>query len=311
MDRNPLIVIVGPTAVGKSSFAMRLAREIDGEIVSGDSRQVYRHMDIGTAKPSPDDRKLVPHHLIDILDPGDDFSLALFLRLANEAIQSIHSRDRVPILAGGTGQYVTALVQGWQVPEVSPDTSLREQLEQRALQEGGDALYQELQALDPGAADRIDRRNVRRVIRALEIRQSESQQAVLPHQPPPYGIFMLGLTAPRPELYKRIDERVDAMISQGWLQEVETLLKEGYSPKLPSMSSLGYQELTRVLAGEWSLKEAVARIKTRTHRFARQQYSWFKPDNPDIRWFDLRINNAENGSIATALTEAKRFLEAT
>jgi tRNA dimethylallyltransferase len=300
MTKTPFIAIVGPTAVGKSAFAVSLAEEIGGEIVSADSRQVYRHMDIGTAKPPPADRARVPHHLIDILDPDDDFSLAVFLRLANEAIADVQRRGRVRIVVGGTGQYAIALLEKWDVPEVAPDTSLRERLEQRAHDEGGDALYRELTRLDPDAARRIDPRNVRRVVRALEVLGSGQKPSVRPAEAKLFDAFVIGLTLPRSELYARIDARVDAMIAAGWVEEVEALIRMGYGPDLPSMSSLGYGELVRHLKSDWPLAEAVARIKARTHRFARQQYAWFRLTDKRIHWFD-----AHDEGLAAALTAAK------
>ncbi|MBM3944394.1 MAG: tRNA (adenosine(37)-N6)-dimethylallyltransferase MiaA, partial [SAR202 cluster bacterium] len=272
-------------------------------IVSADSRQVYRRMDIGTAKPSPSDRARVAHHLIDILDPDNEYSLAAFLRLANEAIKAIHKRGRFPIVVGGTGQYMTALLEGWQVPEVPPDTSLRQLLEQRAKDEGGNKLFEELTQLDPAAAARIDKRNVRRVIRALEIRQSETGQGAVTKTPPPFATLLVGLTLPRAELYQRIDERVDMMLVAGWLREVEMLVGMGYGPELPSMSSLGYQELVGVVADDWPLEQAAARIKTRTHRFARQQYAWFRLNDPRIRW-----HRADKQGFEAALAEAREYL---
>lgn len=302
MSMLPLLAVVGPTAVGKSAFAMRLAEELGGEIVSADSRQVYRQMDIGTAKPPPGDRARIPHHLVDILDPDGDFSLALFLRLANQAIGGIQAHGRVPIVVGGTGQYAIALLERWDVPEVAPDTTLRQRLEQRALDEGADTLYSELARLDPDAAKRIDPRNVRRVIRALEVLKSGQKPSARPSAAKPFDALVIGLTLPRAELYARIDARVDAMIASGWVQEVESLLRMGYGPELPSMSSLGYGELVRHLQGDWPLAEAVAKIKTRTHRFARQQYAWFRLTDKRICWYEAR----EDG-VNTAFAEAKRW----
>lgn len=302
MSKIPLLAVVGPTAVGKSAFAMRVAAEVGGEIVSADSRQVYRHMDIGTAKPPPGERARIPHHLVDIIDPGEDFSLALFLHLAKEAIAGVRARFRVPIAVGGTGQYAIALLEKWNIPEVAPDTTLRQRLEQRAHDEGADVLYSEMARLDPDAARRIDPRNVRRVVRALEVLESGQKLSARPAKAQPFDAFAIGLTLPRAELYARIDTRVDAMIAAGWVQEVESLLRMGYAPGLPSMSSLGYGELVRHLRGEWPLAEAVARIKTRTHRFARQQYAWFRLSDKRIRWFDAR-----DDGLAAALAEAKRW----
>ncbi len=287
--RLPLIAIVGPTAVGKTEFAIALAEAVGGEVVSADSRQVYRYMDIGTAKPTPAQRARVPHHLLDIVDPDQPLTLAQYQRLAYETIADIHRRGRVPLLVGGTGLYVRAVLEGLRIPEVPPNPELRARLEEEAAREGAQALHARLQALDPTAAARIDPRNVRRVIRALEVCLiagrpiSELQRA----EPPPYRILRLGLTRPRPELYARIDARVDAMIEAGLVEEVRSLLARGYQPDLPAMTGLGYRQICQYLAGELTLEEAVREIKRKTRRFVHHQRSWFRLDDPRIRWYDL------------------------
>lgn len=286
MPKPIVVAVVGPTAVGKSDLAMRLARQTGGEIVSADSRQVYRHMDLGTAKPSRADRDEVSHHLVDFVDPDEDYSLALFLKQARAAIDDVVERQRLPIVVGGTGQYVWGLLEGWQVPEVPPNEELRRDLEHRAEADGVQSLYDELVRLDPEAAARVDGRNPRRVIRALEVYHSAGESPTsATKRPPPFDALIVGLTLERRELYKRIDERVGAMVEAGWLDEVRGLLDRGYALDLPSMSSVGYQELSLHLAGETTLEEAVERIKGRTHRFARQQYNWFQLDDERIHWF--------------------------
>ena len=286
--QDRLLAIVGPTAVGKSALALRFAKRIDGEAVNADSRQVYRYMDVGTAKPSPEDRAAVPHHLIDVIDPDEDYSLALFLRQASEAIRNVKRRSKLPILVGGTGQYVWGLLEGWQVPEVPPDPELRRCLEERARLEGPGSLYQELSNLDPAAAGRIDARNVRRVIRALEVHyaSSDRQRSGPRKAAPPYRTKVLGLTLERSALYQRIDQRVDTMMASGWVEEVQALLDRGYSPELPSLSSLGYGELVQYLNGDLTLEAAAERIKNRSHGFARHQYAWFRLNDERISWFD-------------------------
>ena len=281
------MAVVGPTATGKTTLAVRLAGDFGGEVVSADSRQVYRRMDIGTAKPSPAQRAAVPHHLIDVVDPDEEYSLALFLRQARSAIANIQSRSRLPILAGGTGQYVWGLLEGWQVPEVPPNPCLRRTLEARARSEGWTALYAELSKKDPEAARRIDPRNTRRVVRALEVALSRrgGVSDATRKQTPPWNVDVLGLTLERADLYRRIDARVDTMMAAGWVAEVEGLLRSGYGPGLPSISSLGYRELCQHLHGQKTLDEAVARIKQRTRRLAKQQQTWFKPSDERIRWF--------------------------
>ncbi len=284
----PLLVIIGPTATGKSALAIRLAAQCDGEIVSADSRQVYRYMDIGTAKPSVEDRSTVPHHLIDIIDPDEEHNLVLFQRQARAAIEEIHQRSRLPILVGGTGQYVWGLLEGWQVPEVPPNRDFRRELEGRSRTEGAGALYRELANLDPEAAARIHPSNTRRVIRALEVLDSYDDPAVpLPRtSPPPYRTTVVGLTLERPTLHERIDQRVDSMIDDGWVGEVRRLIEMGYGPELPSLSSLGYHELMLHISSELPLDSAIHEIKRKTHRFARRQYAWFRTSDQRIAWFE-------------------------
>lgn len=283
-----LIVIVGPTAVGKTHLSLRLAQDFDGEIVSADSRQVYRGMDIGTAKPTPEERALVPHHLIDVVAPDEPFSLAQYQKLAYQAIGAILARGRVPFLVGGTGQYVRAVVEGWGIPRVPPNEQLRAELFRQAEVEGPWALHARLREVDPAAAERIDPSNVRRVVRALEV-YLETGQPITELQrkkPPPYRILQIGLTMERQELYRRIDERVDRMIEEGLVEEVRGLVERGYSYDLPSMSGLGYQQIGMYLRGLVSLEEAVQLIKHHTRRFVRHQYNWFRLNDESIRWFD-------------------------
>jgi tRNA dimethylallyltransferase len=284
-----VLVIVGPTAVGKTALAVHLARRVGGEVISADSRQIYRQMDIGTAKATVEEQTMAPHHLIDVVDPDQELTLAHYQRLAMEAIAAVWARGRLPMLVGGTGLYVRALLEGWTIPEVPPNEALRDQLYRRAEEEGHEALHAELAEVDPEAAKRIDARNVRRVIRALEVYRetgmpiSELQQK----RPPGYQTLIVGLTMPRASLYERVDRRVDEMVAQGLVQEVRELLDRGYDPGLPSMSALGYAEITRHLQGELSLEDAVALIKRNTRRFIRQQYNWFRLSDPTIHWFDV------------------------
>jgi len=287
---KPLIAIVGPTALAKSKLALNLAQGFDGEIVSADSRQVYRYMDIGTAKPSLEERSLVRHHVIDVVDPDDDFSLALFHQLANRALKAISRGGKIPFLVGGSGLYIWSLLEGWSLPQVPPHPELRRNLQARAQAEGSDVLYEELQGLDPVAAERIDPKNVRRVIRALEVYQATGKpfSQLQQKQPPPFQILIIGLTAERDELYRRIDSRVDDMIKRGLVDEVKGLLQRGYSLSLPSMSGLGYKQIGMFLQGELDLGSAVQNIKYETHRFARHQYAWFRLSDQRIHWFDVK-----------------------
>jgi len=284
-----LVAIVGPTATGKTALAVAIARTLDCEIVGADSRQVYRHMDIGTAKPTPEERSLAPHHLIDVVSPDQEFSLAQYLELAVAVLEDVWSRGKQPLLVGGSGQYVWALREGWRVPRLPPQQELRRELEERAAREGAGALHGELVQVDPKAAARIDPRNVRRVIRALEVYRATGRPISYWQEkgPPPWQTLILGLTCPRQELYRRIDARVDAMMEAGLVDEVRALLARGYSPSLASLSGIGYRQVCQYLAGELDQTTAVARIKTATHRLARQQYTWFRLDDGRIRWIEV------------------------
>lgn len=289
-----MLAVVGPTAVGKSALALRVAPLVNGEIVGADSRQVYRYMDVGTAKPSLDDRTRVVHHMLDIVDPDEEYSLALYLRRARAVIGEIRARGRVPIVVGGTGQYVRALLDGWSVPEVPPDAALREELEARVEREGVEALHRELAALDPEAAARLDPRNPRRVIRRLEVLRSLDAADAAPRgEQQPLDAVVVGLTLERDALYRRVDDRVDEMLRAGWVGEVEGLLARGYGVELPSMSSIGYREIAEHLSGGPPLDETADEIKRRTRRFARQQYAWFRLDDDRIRWFDASPNGVD------------------
>ena len=286
---NRIIAIVGPTATGKSALTIQLALALSGEIVSADSRQVYRYMDIGTAKPRHEDRVKVPHHLIDIIAPNENFTLATYQELAFEAIADIHGRGKLAFLVGGSGLYVRAVTGGLSIPKVAPDPELRHNLEERAANEGYQVLYDELQKLDPQAAAKIDPRNVRRTIRALEVCLTAGVPfSQLKKSSPKISAITIGLTTARDDLYKRIDSRVDQMIDRGLVDEVKWLIDHGYSPDLPAMSGLGYKQIVAHLKGETSLEEAIQRIKFETHRFARNQYAWFRPKDEHIHWFDIR-----------------------
>jgi tRNA dimethylallyltransferase len=284
----PLIVIVGPTAVGKTATAVHVCREFRGEIVSADSRQIYRMLDIGTAKPTREEQAAVPHHLVDVIDPDQTLGVAEYQALAYAVIEDVLRRGGVPFLVGGSGQYVRAVIQGWNVPNVPPDDDLRADLQAEAERIGTEAFHARLAAVDPAAAARIDPRNVRRVMRAMEVYLktgvpiSRQQRA----QPPPYRVLQIGLTMPRHQLYERLDARVERMMSDGLLAEVRELIAHGYGPDLPAMSGLGYRQLGQHLSGQISLDEAVHRIKKETRRFVRQQYTWFRLNDPDICWVD-------------------------
>ncbi|MFC1983949.1 tRNA (adenosine(37)-N6)-dimethylallyltransferase MiaA [Chloroflexota bacterium] len=287
---NHLVAIVGPTGIGKSQLAIRVAQTFNGEIISADSRQIYRYMDIGTATPSREELSLVPHHLINILKPDEDFGLAQYQELAYRAIDDIHQRKKLPILVGGSGQYVWTVLEGWGIPRVPPDMEFRRSMEEKVAKVGKDKLYQELEEIDPIAAQRIDQRNVRRVIRALEVHRGTETSLSHPQykKAPPFNTLIIGLTADRAELYSRIDLRVDKMIDQGLVAEVEKLVNMGYDFNLPAMSSIGYKQIGMFLNGELTLATAIQQIKFETHRFVRQQYNWFQLKDDRIKWFAIQ-----------------------
>jgi len=302
-DGIPVTAIVGPTAVGKTALAIRLADEFAVEVVSADSRQVYRYMDIGTAKPTAQERLRVKHHLVDIVDPDEPFTLAQYQQMAYAAINDIHGRQRLPLLVGGTGLYVKAVLEGLSIPRVEPDARLREALLMEAANKGYQALHGRLREVDPVAAERIDARNVRRVVRALEVCYLLGQpiSSIQRATPPPYRVLRIGLTMARERLYERIDERVQRMMAAGLVEEVRSLVARGYGYSLPAMSGLGYRQMGMVLRGEVSLDEAVTLIKRHTRRFVRQQANWFRTDDPAITWFD--VSNADFRAVAVQIRD--------
>ena len=283
-----LIAIVGPTAAGKSDLALNLAQCFGGEIINADSRQVYRYMDIGTSKSTLTERELVKHHLIDIVDPDEDFSLAHYYQLATETIDAVHRKGKLPLLVGGSGLYVWSVIEGWKVPAVPPNKELRHALEIRAQEDGSHTLYRDLQAVDPLAASKIHPSNIRRIIRALEIYYTAGQypSTLWRKDAPDYPVFIVGLTMERTELYRKIDQRVDKMIDKGLIEEVKSLLERGYDISLPSMSGIGYKQIGQFLEGETTLPIAIEKIKYETHRLARHQYAWFRLGDARIHWFN-------------------------
>src|SRR5688500_14379685 len=294
--RSNLILIIGPTAVGKTEIAIQLAEKLDGEIVSADSRLFYRGMDIGTAKPTREEQARVPHHLIDIVNPDEILSLAVFQQKAREAIIDIHTRNKLPILVGGTGQYVRAVTAGWSPAEVQPDEKLRGELERMKDERGMYWLHEKLNYLDPVTAQKIDPRNYRRTIRALEVimttgRRFSDQRG---RSESPYHLITIGLTRPRAELYERVDQRIDEMFANGFVKEVRQLLANGYSPALPTMSAIGYRECVRVVKGELNEEQAKVEIRRATRIFARRQANWFKESDPNIKWFKVEAGVAED-----------------
>jgi tRNA dimethylallyltransferase len=266
-------------------------------------------MDIGTNKPTPDERASVPHHLIDVVEPDEAFSLAMYHQLANEAFKAIQQKGNLPLLVGGSGLYVWSLVEGWKMPQAPPNQKLRHQLEARAGQEGSQRLYLELQNIDPTAAEKIDPNNTRRIIRALEIYDATGQlpSRLQRKEVPDFPILLIGLSQERRELYQMIDWRVDRMIQMGLVEEVEQLLKKGYSPSLPSMSGIGYKQIVQFLRNEMTLPEAIDKIKYETHRLARHQYAWFHLSDSRIHWFGASKAKTK-GNLAT-LNKVRRLVE--
>jgi len=287
--KSPLIALIGPTAVGKTELSLRLAEEFNGEIVSSDSRLFYRGMDIGTAKPSIEERTRVKHHLIDVANPDEVWSLGQFQKAAQGIIVDIVARGKLPFLVGGTGQYFRSVTEGWLPPEVKADARLRGELEKLKEKKGAEWLHAKLALLDPTAAEKIDYRNVRRTIRALEVifttgKKFSSQRKQRGESP--YDLLTIGLRRERPELYARVDARIEQMFEEGLLDEVSTLLEAGYTAELPSMSALGYRECVKVLRGEMSQAEAITEMKRVTRVFVRRQANWFKNDDERIVWFE-------------------------
>jgi tRNA dimethylallyltransferase len=282
-----MIAVVGPTAAGKSAAAVAIAHLLEGEVIGADSRQVYAGMAIGTAQPTVEEREGVPHHLVGCLPPDHPFGLAQYLDAARAAITAVRARGHVPVLTGGTGQYVQALLEGWTVPRVAPDPALRLKYEEIALREGPAALHRTLESIDRSAAARIHPNNVRRVIRALEVhahtgRPISAQQ----RHGDTVDAVVIGLNMARELLHQRTDERVRRMFRAGFVTEVEELRSRGFGRGLPSMQSIGYPEVWALLEGEIGQDEAVLRTQQGTHRLVRQQQTWFRPDGPRITWID-------------------------
>jgi len=294
-EKAQLIVIVGPTAVGKTSASIELAQRLNGEIVSADSRLLYRGMDIGTAKPTTEEMGNVPHHLIDVADPDEIWSLAVYQREAYRIIEDIQARGKMPLLVGGTGQYIRSIIEGWRIPPQRPDYDLREALNHWAYAIGAESLHKRLERLDPDAARLIDYRNLRRTVRALEVifKTGERFSDLRRKQECPFDPIILGITRPREELYQRIDHRIALMLEEGLVDEVKGLMDSVYSPDLPTMSAIGYGEIIQYLQNEITLEEASVLIKRNTRTYVRRQTNWFKPGDERINWFFASENLVE------------------
>ncbi len=307
----PLVVIAGPTGVGKTKISIELAERLNAEIISADSRQIYKGMDIGTAKPTPEERGIIPHHLIDIVEPDERFAVADYQKLAEEVIDDIHQRGKLPLLVGGTGLYIKAVVEGGYIfPGPSADRELRDGLKREADQHGSEYLYNKLKEVDPAKARETHPRNLRRIIRALEVyyltgKPISELQAEWAEAESGYNSVLMGLIRPREELYRRIDSRVDEMMEAGLVEEVERLISDGYDEGAPAWLGLGYRQIIGYLKGLYDLDEAIYLIKRDTRRYAKRQLTWFRKVE-GIRWFGLE----KYRSISDILGELERYIYA-
>ena len=288
--KKPLIVLTGPTAVGKTSLSISLAKAVNGEIISADSMQVYKGMDIGSAKIRKEEMQGVTHYLVDILEPEEEFHIVKFQELAKAALEEIYAKGKIPILVGGTGFYIQAVTRDIDFTQAEQETSYREELEQFAKEKGAEYLHEKLREVDSKSAENIHANNVKRVIRALEfyhqngtpISEHNEEQK---QQTSPYNLAYFVLTAPREILYERIDRRVDQMMEEGLLEEVKSLRERGCHLGMVSMQGLGYKEILAYLEGEYPLEEAVRILKRDTRHFAKRQLTWFRREQ-DVIWVD-------------------------
>ena len=305
--KTPLIILTGPTAVGKTALSVKLAEKAGGEIISADSMQVYRHMDIGSAKVRPEEMEGIPHHLIDILEPWEEFNVTVFQRAAKEAITQIRSRDHIPILAGGTGFYIQAVLYDIDFTENAEDTAIREALEKTAREKGAEYLHQMLREADPQSAAQIHANNIKRVVRALEY-YMQTGQRISEHneqergRPSAYNACYFVLNDHREAVYERIDRRVDQMLADGLLKEVQALREMGCTKDMVSMQGLGYKELLGYLDGEYDLDRAVYLIKRDTRHFAKRQLTWFRRER-DVIWLNRQEYASDEDILKRMLDE--------
>ena len=308
--KRPLVILTGPTAVGKTALSIALAKAIGGEIISADSMQVYRHMDIGSAKIMPEEMEGVPHHLIDVLEPAEEFNVVVFQKLAKQAVEEIYSRGHIPILVGGTGFYIQALVYDIDFTENNEDTALRQALEEQARREGADVLYERLRAVDPESCESIHAHNIKRVIRAIEFYEKTGKK-ISDHNreqrqnDSPYHFAYFVLTDSRDKIYQRIDERVDLMMAHGLMEEVRALRDRGCRREMVSMQGLGYKELLACLEGEISLEEAVYLIKRDTRHFAKRQLTWFRREK-EVIWVDKTVYDHDSQKMLMCMQDFLR-----
>ena len=308
--KKPLIVLTGPTAVGKTKLSIALAKAVNGEIISADSMQVYRYMDVGSAKITPDEMDGVPHHLVDVLDPTEDFNIVLFQQLAKKSLEEIYSKGRIPILVGGTGFYIQAITRDIDFTQSEQDDSYRKELEALAAEKGSSFLHDMLASVDPKSAEDIHENNVKRVIRALEFykqngtRISEHNEEQKEHVSP-YNLAYFVLNAPRPLLYERIDARVDEMLKNGLVEEVKDLQRMGCHREMVSMQGLGYKEILSWLGGEYPYEEAIRILKRDTRHFAKRQLTWFRREG-EVTWVDKDKFDYNDSQILTYMLSVCR-----
>ncbi len=277
----PLLVILGATASGKTDLSIKIAQKYDGEVISSDSRQIYKYMDIGTAKIMSEEMDGVPHYMLDIVEPDQEFTLADFVDKAKEHIKDIHKREKLPILIGGTGLYIRAICENYNIPRVAPNEKLREKLRKEIKKKGGEYIYEKLKKLDPEVAKKIHPNNHRYVIRAIEV--AESGQKMRKKSDPEYHVLKLGIDWPREKLYERINKRAEIQVKNGLIEETRGLLDKGYDLSLSSMSSLGYPEIISYIKGERTLEEALGWLQKNTRNYAKRQITWFRKE-PDVIW---------------------------
>ena len=305
MKKKPLIILTGPTAVGKTKASIGLAKAVDGEIISADSMQVYRHMDIGSAKIKPEEMEGIPHHLIDVLEPDDEFHVVKFQQLAKKAMREIWERGHIPIVTGGTGFYIQALLYDIDFDENEKEDACRKELEAYAREHGAEALHEKLALVDPASAEMIHPNNIKRVIRALEFyeqtgkRISEHNETQRQRESP-YAFAYFVLTDDRAHLYERINRRVDQMIEEGLVNEVQALKDKGYTKQLVSMQGLGYKEILNYLDGKTTLEEAIYIIKRETRHFAKRQLTWFRRER-DVIWLDKQAYDYQDAKILDSM----------
>lgn len=310
----PLLVIAGPTGSGKTDTAVLAAQALDGEVITADSMQVYRRMDIGTAKPTPEERRGIPHHLIDVVDPDEDFSVAQYVAMADTLIADIHARGKTPIVAGGTGFYIHALIDRWEFPPQPADYSMRDRLRDEAEQSGPDVLYARLRAIDPATADRLHPNDLMRIIRALEVHaltgkplSSFQYKPGTEGRPGPYCPLLYGLTLPREPLYERLEARVHAQLRAGLLEEVQRLYEGGYGPELTAMKGITYRQLVGFLRGEYDFETAIELMVRDNRRYAKRQFTWFNADKR-IHWIDILAVGGPEGAAAQIIAGWQQFL---